>query len=646
MKKIRKFALFFFFISLFWLSFKGVSVLAQENFVVRIGENKTFTEFNYHQAWFEDDPYNPLPWPEEREAVSEGNTAYVFLKATPSHAAQAYAVVGVNFEWDLKNYRWEEVENWPVKVTIDFSYEMEVYYVEGNGFADASVWLDVYKGTIDDPWPFSFPGEPYDWFEDGEMGKISREVSEVYEVPIKWLSNSILLLAYCQAYSATSTTHYSSSKIVVKRIKIEFLTPPKIELLSAKMVSPTELGIAAKVWFPETSRSYSGLVKFNATINGQPIEEEIDVTELTQPGEEVKIGIDLSGNLDPATPLKIDLKKWKVKRFTKNEKFILRAIAYFKHGPVSEPDEKEVKILLPTIVIHGLMGAPVGPFPTWFQTFLSRFLSFFAYHNLMNYLQRETRGDFITGYDVDEETLMGTKAYKTLWWFSYDSVKGKPQKVAQKLDQLITQQIIDPENGATYAAKVNLIGHSLGGLVARYYTASWGGAEKVHRVIMIGTPNNGSSKFYLASSGWSRKRVERCLTQMPFFGWLIPTYDALYDRYEDYPDHPLEPFIPNSFPQDPPPEDVIYHNIYGTTQTTARALIVDVKNGWYKVEKRETRKHWKELSSPGDGTVPVEGAKLPWEGVNIPVKNRLAHASLPADPKVKRVVLYECLLKD
>ncbi|MCD6412452.1 hypothetical protein J7K91_02135 [bacterium] len=632
MKKIRKLTLFFFFISLLWVSFKGVSVLAQENFVVRIGEDKTFTEFNYHQAWFEDDPNNPLPWPEEREAISEGNTAYVFLKATPSHAGEAHAMVGVNFEWDLKDYQWEEVKNWPIEVTIDFSYKIEAYWVEGNGSANAGVEV---VGLEESDW-YDFIGR-----ETGEMGERSREVSETYQTTIEELGNLVLLHACSQAHSATSTVHYSSSKIVVKRIKIEFLTPPKIELLSAKMVSPTELGIAVKVWFPETSENYSRFIKFNATINGQPIEEEIDITGLIQLGEEVKIGIDPSGNLDPATPLKIDLKKWKVKRFTKNEKFILRAIAYFKDGPVSEPDEKEVKILLPTIVIHGLMAKPGGLLPIWLQRFLSRFLSFFfAYHNFMHYLQKETRGDFITGYDIEEGR------YKTLWWFSYDSIKGTPQGVAQKLDELITQQIIDPEKGMTYAAKVNLIGHSLGGLVARYYTASWGGAEKVHRVIMIGAPNNGSSKFYLASSGWSRERVERCLTQMPFFGWFIPTYEALYDRYEDYPEHPLKPFIPNSFPRDPLPKNVIYHNIYGTTQTTARALIVEVKNGWYQVEKRETRKHWKELSSPGDGTVPVEGARLLGGVINLPVKNVLSHASLPADPIVKKVVLYDCLLQD
>ena len=431
-----------------------------------------------------------------------------------------------------------------------------------------------------------------------------------------------------------------------KKVKTRSFTPPKIELLLAKMVSPTELGIAVKVWFPETSKSYSRFVKFSATINNQPIEEQIDVTKFTQPGEEIKIGVDFNGDLDPATPLKINFKKWKVKRFTKNEKFILRAIAYFKNGPVSEPDKKEVKILLPVVVIHGLMAKPGRLLPVWFQTFLSRFVSFLVYHNLMSYLQKKTRGSFITGYDINEETLKKAKTYKTLWWFFYDSVKGIPQEVAQKLDKLITQQIIDSENGATYAAKVNLIGQSLGGLIARYYTASWGGSEKVHRVIMIGTPNNGTSKFYLASTGWSRKKVEEYLAQMPFFGWFIPTYDALYDRYENYPHCPLKPFISNSFPQDPPPSNVIYHNIYGTTHTTARALIVDIENGWYRIKKGETRRHWKELYSPGDGTIPVEGAMLPWSGVNLPVKNVYPHPSLPADPRVKRVVLYECLLQD
>lgn len=56
------------------------------------------------------------------------------------------------------------------------------------------------------------------------------------------------------------------------------------------MVSPTELGMGVKVWFPEHSEN-SRFVKFTTTVNGQFIEEGIDVTEWTEPGQESKIGV-------------------------------------------------------------------------------------------------------------------------------------------------------------------------------------------------------------------------------------------------------------------------------------------------------------------------------------------------------------------
>ena len=58
---------------------------------ITIGEDKEviITEFNYHNSWFEDDPNNPEPWPDQREAYSEGNIAYVSLSATPGHAGVA-----------------------------------------------------------------------------------------------------------------------------------------------------------------------------------------------------------------------------------------------------------------------------------------------------------------------------------------------------------------------------------------------------------------------------------------------------------------------------------------------------------------------------------------------------------------------------
>ncbi len=44
----------------------------------------------------------------------------------------------------------------------------------------------------------------------------------------------------------------------------------------------------------------------------------------------------------------------------------------------------------------------------------------------------------------------------------------------------------------TGATKVHLVGHSLGGLVARYYIQELGGDDKVHTCITLGTPHQGT----------------------------------------------------------------------------------------------------------------------------------------------------------
>ena len=51
----------------------------------------------------------------------------------------------------------------------------------------------------------------------------------------------------------------------------------------------------------------------------------------------------------------------------------------------------------------------------------------------------------------------------------------------------------------TGAAKVDLVAHSMGGLVSRYYIKDLGGAATVDSLIMMGTPNYGTSLANVAS---------------------------------------------------------------------------------------------------------------------------------------------------
>ncbi len=52
--------------------------------------------------------------------------------------------------------------------------------------------------------------------------------------------------------------------------------------------------------------------------------------------------------------------------------------------------------------------------------------------------------------------------------------------------------LVDQVRAQTGAAKVDLIGHSQGGLVARYYVKNLGGSAKVDRVISLGAPHYGT----------------------------------------------------------------------------------------------------------------------------------------------------------
>jgi triacylglycerol lipase len=50
---------------------------------------------------------------------------------------------------------------------------------------------------------------------------------------------------------------------------------------------------------------------------------------------------------------------------------------------------------------------------------------------------------------------------------------------------------------ATSAEQVHVVGHSLGGLVARYYVQRLGGDARVHTLVTLGTPHQGTRAAYL-----------------------------------------------------------------------------------------------------------------------------------------------------
>ena len=68
-------------------------------------------------------------------------------------------------------------------------------------------------------------------------------------------------------------------------------------------------------------------------------------------------------------------------------------------------------------------------------------------------------------------------------------IREHAKQVAERVDAIL---------GTTGASRVNLVGHSMGGLIARYYIEQLQGADKVGVCVMLATPHHGSLLSRLA----------------------------------------------------------------------------------------------------------------------------------------------------
>lgn len=70
--------------------------------------------------------------------------------------------------------------------------------------------------------------------------------------------------------------------------------------------------------------------------------------------------------------------------------------------------------------------------------------------------------------------------------------------------------------------RIHVIGHSLGGLIARYYVQRLGGDTRVHTLVTLGTPHSGTE-------------VARPLKMLPLLGQLTPGSSVLRELAEPTP---------------------------------------------------------------------------------------------------------------
>ncbi|WP_432822333.1 alpha/beta fold hydrolase [Trichloromonas sp.] len=87
--------------------------------------------------------------------------------------------------------------------------------------------------------------------------------------------------------------------------------------------------------------------------------------------------------------------------------------------------------------------------------------------------------------------LLGVRSLHSINLPPWKDVESLTERVAKKVDELRL---------ASGATKVHLVGHSMGGIIARNYLQIRGGAQKVDRCVLIASPNSGSRLAALALS--------------------------------------------------------------------------------------------------------------------------------------------------
>ncbi len=167
--------------------------------------------------------------------------------------------------------------------------------------------------------------------------------------------------------------------------------------------------------------------------------------------------------------------------------------------------------------------------------------------------------------------------------------------------------------------KVNIVGHSMGGLIGRNYLENQNGG-KTSKFLAIGAPNAGSALIYPAIANgefWINDLTEKIAATLflnrcgipPSFQNLLPTYDYLRDpSTKDLKDVSKMKIKNNLLPTDfvPPFWGVKVGTLAGTGYQTLKIINVIKNSKW--VDGKPVKK---ESVNEGDGTVLIQSAQIP-----------------------------------
>ena len=226
-------------------------------------------------------------------------------------------------------------------------------------------------------------------------------------------------------------------------------------------------------------------------------------------------------------------------------------------------DEKMRALSIPMIIHKPLKDikdetVPNGALNTVEINFLGMTFKENAYQNLVDILHKG-------GYQPEGLPLDPGKSYNTLFQFSYDWRRDLQENAAKLQEYIIKKRkYLQKEYEALYGVKnydiqFDLIGHSMGGMVSRYFlrygtaelpelnekpNVTWAGSKYVDRLIILGTPNAGYLDTLL--------EMQKGTKMPPFPPALVSTWMTYYQMlpapstksvvYKDNPNEAVDIF--------------------------------------------------------------------------------------------------------
>lgn len=231
----RKILLFILMIVLSILLCGTVSAADQDYTSVKVGEDQVFTNMTYHEA--------------TNGIQAKGNSIlYSYASNDHHYDIDAEAKTGVKIKWDTDGKTWDEVKNIPVKVTVDFEYQLSA---TGDQYASWLMWLD---SSITEPFYFETLDTPDEYPYKAYKSKhsiVSDTYKNVYDYHAEYTTiykkelltvgnvNPIFISAMIHGYSAgdpekDTGMNKATVNLKINSIKIEFLSKPaSVEILGS-----------------------------------------------------------------------------------------------------------------------------------------------------------------------------------------------------------------------------------------------------------------------------------------------------------------------------------------------------------------------------------------------------------------------------